>query len=165
MRFRHNVLVWQRLLRKTEYAINCHRGVLWQPYVLWMRWRFRQRSRYLNIEIPPNVFGPGLAVTHPGTIIVNPSSKVGKNCRIHVGVVIGEEKDEVPMIGDNVYIGPGVKIFGGIRVGNNVRIGANAVVNKSWPDNVTLVGVPAKPVSKTSLMNKDTRQQFYECAM
>ena len=149
MRFKYDVVAWQRLLRKTEYLINCRKGALWRPYVLWTRWRFRQHSIRLGFEIPPNVFGPGLNVTHWGSIIVNPRSRVGRNCRIHAGAVIGEERDEVPVIGDNVYIGPGAKIFGGICLGNNVRIGANAVVNKSWPDDVTLVGIPARPVQGT----------------
>lgn len=45
----------------------------------------------------------------------------------------------VPIIGDNVYIGPGAKIFGGIQIGNNVRIGANCIVFQDIPDNATVV--------------------------
>lgn len=52
-----------------------------------------------------------------------------------------------PRLGDNVYIGPGAKIFGPIEIGDNVAIGANAVVNKSFPDSVTIAGVPAKIIS------------------
>lgn len=55
----------------------------------------------------------------------------------------------VPVIGDNCYIGPGAKLFGDIRIGNNVAIGANSVVNKSFEDNVTIAGVPAKIVNKS----------------
>jgi serine O-acetyltransferase len=156
MRFKYDIMTWQRLLRKTEYRINCRPGVLWRPFVLWTRWRYRQRSIRLGFEIPPNVFGPGLVVMHWGGIVVNPRARVGANCRIHAGASIGEEKDEVPILGDNVYIGPGAKIFGDIRLGNNVRIGANAVVNKSWPDGVTLVGIPARPVGGGPLPATDT---------
>ena len=59
-------------------------------------------------------------------------------------VTIGRSKNLVPVIGDNVYIGPGAKIFGGIRVGNNVRIGANCIVFQDIPDNAVVGGVPAK---------------------
>ena len=38
------------------------------------------------------------------------------------------------------------KFFGPIKIGNNVKIGANAVVLSNVPDNVTIVGVPAKIV-------------------
>lgn len=60
--------------------------------------------------------------------MVNKATEIGKNCRIHVGVNIGNQNG-TPVIGDNVYIGPGVKMFGPITIGNNVTIGANAVVN------------------------------------
>ena len=81
---------------------------------------------------------------HYGTLVVNKKAYIGANYRIHVGVNIGGTDEGVPMIGDNAYIGPGAKIFGNIIIGNNVSIGANAVVNKSFPDNVIIAGVPAK---------------------
>ena len=59
---------------------------------------------------------------------------------------IGAYEGGAPVIGDNVYIGPGAKIFGDITIGNNVSIGANAVVNRSFPDNVIIAGVPAKVI-------------------
>ena len=45
-----------------------------------------------------------------------------------------------------VMVGSGSKVLGPIKIGNNVKIGANAVVLKDVPDNVTVVGVPAKIV-------------------
>ena len=54
-------------------------------------------------------------------------------------VTIGRSKNLVPVIGDNVYIGPGAKIFGGIRVGNNVRIGDFVEIKKSTIGNNTKV--------------------------
>lgn len=80
-------------------------------------------------------------------MIVHNKCKIGKNCRIHVGANIGAEKDLVPEIGDNCYIGPGAKIFGGIHIGNNVKIGANAVVNRSSEDGAVLAGIPAKKIN------------------
>lgn len=81
-------------------------------------------------------------------------AKIGKNCRIHVCTNIGNApshgKDGTPTIGDNVYIGPGAKIFGPITIGDNVVIGANAVVNKSFPSDCTIAGVPAKVISKNT---------------
>jgi serine O-acetyltransferase len=113
--------------------------------------------RYLGIKlgftIPPNVFGPGLSIAHPGTIVVNPDARIGANCRLHVCVNIGTQAGEhsaVPALGDNCYIGPGAKLFGSINIGNNVVIAANAVVNKNFPDNVTIGGVPAKVISQKS---------------
>ncbi len=42
-----------------------------------------------------------------------------------------------------MFIGAGAAVLGGIEIGDNVRIGANAVVVKSFPDDVTVGGVPA----------------------
>ena len=49
-------------------------------------------------------------------------------------------------------------MFGKIIIGNNVAIGANAVVNKSFGDNVTIAGVPAKIVNTTGTKN---RMRYY----
>lgn len=110
-----------------------------------------------NWTIPINVFGPGLAIVHAGTIVVSGSAQVGKNCRIHVCTNIGRaairdgKESGAPVIGDNVYIGPGAKLFGPIRIGDNTVIGANAVVNKSFEEgNCTIAGVPAKMVSSNN---------------
>jgi serine O-acetyltransferase len=82
---------------------------------------------------------------------VNGNSKIGENCRIHVGVNIGTEAgygDRAPTIGNNCYIAPGAKIFGKIVIGDNNVIGANAVVNKSFEQSgVSIAGVPAKIIS------------------
>jgi serine O-acetyltransferase len=104
----------------------------------------------LGISIHPVSFGPGLKIPHSGSVIVNKKARIGKNCEIHSGVNIGVHKGQVPKIGNNVYIGPGAKIFGGIKIGNNVAIGANSVVTKDVPDNVTVVGIPAKIISRNT---------------
>lgn len=80
---------------------------------------------------------------HPGTVVINGKARIGCNARIHVCVNIGAEKNGAPVIGDNVYIGPGAKIYGNIEIGDNVKIGANSVVNKSFGNDVLLVGIPA----------------------
>lgn len=72
-------------------------------------------------------------------IVIAGGAQIGNNVTISHQVTIGRSKNLVPVIGDNVYIGPGAKIFGGIRVGNNVRIGANCIVFQDIPDNATVV--------------------------
>jgi serine O-acetyltransferase len=98
-------------------------------------------------------FGPGFAIMHPYGIVINSSVIAGENLVLQSGVVIGVAKDgeplNVPVIGDNVYIGAGAKLFGKITIGNNASIGANAVVVKDVPDNAIVVGIPAKQI-KTS---------------
>ena len=111
------------------------------------KYKFRKISVKLGFSIPINVFGPGLSLPHRGNIIVNPQTRIGENCRIHVGVNIGAHHDKAPLIGNNVYIGPGAIIFGDIEIADNVSIGANATVNKSFNEpNVVIAGTPAKVV-------------------
>lgn len=113
-------------------------------------WGFIQNRRGIKMgyTIPINVFAEGLRINHIGPIIVNKWARVGKFCDIHSCVNIGDNFswDSVPQIGDNVWIGPGAKIFGKIHIGDRCVIGANAVVNKSFPEDVTIAGVPAKVI-------------------
>ena len=83
------------------------------------------------------------------------SAKIGRNFKLGYGgdnvliaqnVTIGRNfgDKKVPVIGNDVYIGTGSVIFGEITIGNNVIIGSNTLVNKSIPDNTTVVGNPMK---------------------
>lgn len=143
-------------LRLTEYYTNCRKDIVGKIIGKIFRFRHKRLCNKYGWTIPINVFDKGLSIVHVGTIVVSDKAKIGKNCRIHVDVNIGDAiahgMDGAPTIGDNVYIAPGVKIFGGITIGDNVAIGANAVVNRSFENgNCTIVGVPAKKISdKTS---------------
>jgi serine O-acetyltransferase len=121
---------------------------LWRiPNRIYWRIRLHRLSLQTGISIPPGVFGPGLAIAHYGSIVVNSDCRVGANCRIHSGTNIGSTADGVPEIGDDVYIGPGAVIFGPVKVGNRSVIGANAVVNRDVPPSVTVAGAPARIVA------------------
>lgn len=143
-----------RAMRCLEYCDNVlkHKGAIGKMRWLIAKCRYRRLSVRLGYSIPINVFGPGLSLPHRGNIIINPDTKIGANCRIHVGVNIGAHKDKAPVIGDNVYIGPGAILFGDIEIADNISIGANATVNKSFVDrNVTIAGTPAKVVKTNTL--------------
>ena len=139
-------------LRLTEYYLNCRRDLVGKVIGKFLVHRHYHLCNKYNWTIPTNVFGPGLAIVHAGTIVVSGHAKVGANCRIHVCSNIGyapaKGKDGAPILGDNIYIGPGAKIFGPIEIGDNVAIGANAVVNSSFKEgNCTIAGIPAKKIS------------------
>jgi len=148
--FRMDCLRFQRRLRKIEYLSNVKKNNFWSNCFLFLLEFINHRlETRLGLTIPKNVFGPGLCIVHHGTIVVSHLAKIGENCRIHPSTSIGEYNG-APEIGRNVYIGPGAKIFGNIKIGDNVAIGVNAVVNKSFPDNVTIGGIPARIISKKS---------------
>jgi acetyltransferase-like isoleucine patch superfamily enzyme len=50
-------------------------------------------------------------------------------------------------IGREVWIGRGVTILGGVTIGDKATIGANAVVTRDIAEGVTVVGIPALPIS------------------
>lgn len=141
---------FQLALRLHEYHANqkgiYHKvmakfwGILHNHYGIKMGW-----------SIPINTFGPGLKINHYGLIVVNDLARIGAFCDIHQGVNIGQQGknySDVPVIGNNVWIGPGAKIFGKIKIADGCAIGANAVVNKTFEEkNITIAGIPAKKVS------------------
>lgn len=136
-------------LRKAEYYHNCQCGnIIWRLInEFYYGVRYRRIGVKLGYTMYINCFGPGLSLPHIGTIVVNPNTRIGSNCRIQTSVNIGASAggNESPQIGNNVYIGPGAILFGGITIANNVTIGANATVNKSCElENVVLAGSPAQ---------------------
>lgn len=148
-----NDQIWKYeiLLRKCEYYYNCKKGLINKLILNYLKYKKYKTGILCNFSIPLNVCDSGLSLAHIGPVIINSGAKIGRNCRIHVGVNIGTEAGKsnlAPTIGDNVYIGPGAKLFGKIKIGNDIAIGANAVVNKSFEENgITIAGVPAKKIS------------------
>lgn len=91
-------------------------------------------------------------------VVIHSNTKIGNNCQINQNVTIGRNfgDKEVPVIGDNVYIGAGSVIFGEITIGDNVIIGANSLINKSIPSNCTVTGNPFKIIVENRI------EKYYE---
>lgn len=138
-------------LRHVEYHLNRAGGGK-KRFVFFLWWyRYKHLGFKLRFTIYPNTCDAGLAIFHTGDFIhIKPSAKIGKNCTLRPGVVIGKkhtgEKDTPVIIGDNVDFGVGVRVFGSLTIGNNVVIGANSVVTHNIPDNSIVGGVPAKVI-------------------
>ena len=149
-RYKHDIIwIYERLLRKCEYYINCKHDLLSRLYTKFLKFRYVRLSHKLGFSIGFNTCGPGLCLEHYGNIVINQHAKVGSNCHIIGSAVIGATTDtEVPVIGNNVFIGFGAAIIGPVIIADGVAIGANAVVTKSITiPNVTVGGVPAKVIS------------------
>ena len=150
-----------KILRKCEYYVNCKKSIIYLPHKAILKLKLERARLKYGWFIPLNVCGEGLSLPHCGPIIVNCKAKIGKNCRMHVGVNIGTKagyEDLAPVIGDCVYIGPGAKIFGPITIGDESAIGANSVVDKSFEKGHAIVaGVPATQISNIDKNNLITR--------
>ena len=102
-------------------------------------------------------FGPGFVLIHSNGVVINTGVRGGRNIFIEHQVTIGAEKQQAPILGDDIFIGAGAKILGNVRIGSRVKVGTNAVVTKDVPDGATVVGIPARvikidgvPLNKTS---------------
>jgi serine O-acetyltransferase len=144
-------------MRVHEFLLNTHKPRLIERMVLFL---LRRLSVRLGFSVGPNIFGPGVAIVHYGLLVIDPTTRIGKNCRIHMGTHIGGAArfvppDEVhmhsPRIGNNVYLGPGCKIYGPTIIGDDCVVGANAVVTRSFVEpGLVLAGVPAKVIATGS---------------
>ncbi len=139
-----------RFLRKEEKYLFFHPC---KPLSYWYKARKNRLGARLGFIISAGCFGEGLAIEHYGSIIVNPKSRIGRNCKIHGNCCIGSTggyPDDSPVIGDNVDIGQGAQILGGIRIADHVKIGAGAVVLKDvLTPGVTVVGIPGKILDRS----------------
>jgi acetyltransferase EpsM len=112
-----------------------------------------------HVSVPSSI-GEGTFVG-VGTI-VGSHTRLGGHVLVNRGVLIGhhtEIGDYVTVnpganiagkvaVGDHAYIGMGAVIIDQIKIGNHVIVGAGAVVTNDVPDNVMVVGVPARIVKE-----------------
>ena len=105
-------------------------------------------SRKYGLEIKKKNIGAGLYIGHAHNINVHPAAVIGKNCNLNKGCTIGREnrgnRNGVPSVGDDVWIGSNAMVCGKIKIGNDVLIAPNAYVNFDVPDHSVVVGNPGK---------------------
>lgn len=89
--------------------------------------------------------GKGVWMEHPHGTHLHARS-IGDYLTIKQNVCIGMNRNQLPIIGNNVFCGVGSCVLGGVTVGDNVKIGANCVITKDVPSNATVVGNPARIV-------------------
>ena len=104
----------------------------------------------INIQPGSNI-GGGFII-HNFSCIFIWSDSIGENCTVNQGVTIGNIRGSggLPQIGNNVYIASGAKVLGNVKIGNNVVVAANSVVVTDVPDNATVMGIPARVISRNA---------------
>lgn len=124
---------------------------------------FKMRIGFFNAIHPSAVIDASAAIAAGAVMIaanvtINPLAKIGTGAICNTSCIIEHECE----VGDFAHIGPGAVLCGnvkvgkqsfiganavirqGITIGDNATIGAGSVVVSNVPDNVTVVGVPAK---------------------
>ena len=110
-----------------------------------------------SVQLP----GEGLHIIHPTSVYIHPDVKLGARVGIMHNVCLGTNMrltGEVPVIGDDVFIGTGAAILGKVTVGNGARIAANSLVVNDVPPGAFAVGVPAKNIIMPSVREQEGKR-------
>lgn len=124
-----------------------------------------QGAKIISIIHPKAIVSPftriGSGVVVLAGAIINAGAMIGDACIINSNAVVEHDC----LLQAAVHVSPGANIAGGvtigfsswigigasvkqlISIGNNVTVGAGAAVINDIADNVTVVGVPAKPLA------------------
>jgi len=111
-------------------------------------------ARFLTgIEIHPGAtIGPRFFVDHGMGVVIGETAEIGADVTLYQGVTLGgtslDKGKRHPTLADGVIVGAGAKILGPFTVGKGARVGSNAVVLEAVPDGATVVGIPARVVSR-----------------
>ncbi|EHI70848.1 serine O-acetyltransferase [Streptococcus ictaluri] len=135
-------------------ALAAHRisHFLWQHHFKLLArmhsqfWRF-----WTHIEIHPGAsIAPGVFIDHGSGLVIGETAIVEKGAMLYHGVTLGgTSKDQGkrhPTVREGALISAHAQVIGPIEVGKNAKVGAAAVVLSDVPEDVTVVGVPAKVV-------------------
>lgn len=158
------------LLYQGIHALIMHRFAHWfyRHKLFFIARLISQISRFFTlIEIHPGAqLGHGILIDHGSGVVIGETAVVGDNCTIYQGVTLGgvglKKGKRHPTLGNNVTVGCGAKILGAFEVGDNCSIAANAVLLKPLEDNVTAVGIPARPVKKDGVRIPTKREMDSE---
>ena len=127
-----------------------------------------QIARVLTgIEIHPAAkIGPGFFIDHGMGTVIGQTAEIGQDVTLYHDVTLGgvmpaidsqnqRDAKRHPTLGDYVIVGAGAQILGPINVHRCARVGGNSVVTKDVPEGATVVGVPARQMSKTDTRSTD----------
>ncbi|ACI61864.1 TPA: serine O-acetyltransferase [Streptococcus pyogenes] len=119
-------------------------------------WRF-----WTQIEIHPGAqIAPGVFIDHGAGLVIGETAIVEKGVMLYHGVTLGGTGKDCgkrhPTIRQGALISAHAQVIGPIDIGANAKVGAAAVVLSDVPEDVTVVGVPAKIVRVHG--QKDNRQ-------
>jgi sugar O-acyltransferase (sialic acid O-acetyltransferase NeuD family) len=112
-------------------------------------------SVHSSVQLGPGTVVFAGAVIQPDSVlgahvIVNTGATVDHDCAVgdYVHLAPGSHLAGSVRIGEGAFLGIGSAVTPGRQVGEWTIVGAGAVVVRDLPDNITAVGVPARPMKK-----------------
>ncbi len=126
-------------------------------------WRF-----WTQIEIHPGAqIAPGVFIDHGAGLVIGETAIVEKGVMLYHGVTLGgtgkDRGKRHPTVRQGALVSAHAQVIGPIEIGANAKVGAAAVVLSDVPEDVTVVGVPAKIVrvhgQKDSLQIQSLQEQ------
>jgi serine O-acetyltransferase len=138
------------------HAVLMHRlsHRLWNAGLKWLGRLLSNVARlFTGIEIHPGArIGRRFFIDHGMGVVIGETAVIGDDCTLYHGVTLGgtswQKGKRHPTLGRDVVVGAGAKVLGPIEVGDGVRIGSNAVVVKSVPAGMTVIGVPGHIIGR-----------------
>ena len=141
-------LVSDAFIGQALYRVKARLQALGVPVLPRLAHRLAIVSSQVMIGDPVSV-APGVYLVH-GQVVIDGFTRIGTGVTIAPFVTIGLRAGNLqgPTIQDDVSIGTGAKVIGPVTVGARAVIGANAVVVDDVAPGATVVGAPARPVSR-----------------
>lgn len=112
-------------------------------------------SEIFGVDIHPAArISSGILIDHATGIVIGETAVIDHNVSILHGVTLGgtgkETGDRHPKVREGVLIGAGATILGNIEIGAGAKVAAGSVVLTAVPPGVTVAGVPARVVGRTT---------------
>ncbi len=118
---------------------------------IWFGAILRGDNEWIEIGEGSNIQENAVLHTDPGYPL-----SIGAGCTIGHGAIV-----HGCTLGDNTLIGMGATVMNGAQIGRNCLVAAGAVVTerKEFPDNVLIMGAPAKVVRPIDAQGQDALRQ------
>ncbi len=115
-----------------------------------------------GVDIAPGVeIGPGLIISHGTGLVIGSRVRIGRQaCLLHqvtIGAPHHGRLDDMPRLGDDVFVGTGAKLIGAIHIGDRAFVGVNAIVTVDVAADAKVLVQPTSALSSGAGSGPDPR--------